>query len=299
MSKYKKNTLTEEEKDFIYFAEMGNLKKVKEYIAQGINVNAKDTYGITALHKAAKNGYLDIVRLLVESGAEVDCLDDGKFTPLMNACFSGQIDTVDYLLSKGAQITGSLLMEIQLKVNILKENAALGIVNPDAVDTWTWFLKYLQLAQMRQLKPITDKNSQVDAQLINAAFKGNLDDLKLAIEGGANVNACDQQEISALRWAAHCGHINIVEALLDAGADINKTNSYGRNALLEAVFAQNFDIVKLLIDRGSDVNAKTSNNSSILFFAKELLSFTDNTENTKKIIDILEKNGAILSYPND
>lgn len=45
----------------------------------GADINAIDEYGYTPLHSAAKNGYLEIVKVLVEQGADVNIRTvDGK-----------------------------------------------------------------------------------------------------------------------------------------------------------------------------------------------------------------------------
>ncbi|MBR6435344.1 MAG: ankyrin repeat domain-containing protein, partial [Thermoguttaceae bacterium] len=48
-----------------------DLKRVKELVEHGCDVNAKDHVGVTPLHFAARNGSLKMVKLLVELGADV------------------------------------------------------------------------------------------------------------------------------------------------------------------------------------------------------------------------------------
>lgn len=54
-------------------------------IARGTDVNARNYKGQTALHCAARAGFVDIVSLLLEHGAEVDLRDDKGQTPVMTA----------------------------------------------------------------------------------------------------------------------------------------------------------------------------------------------------------------------
>lgn len=62
-----------------YWAEIGNLGKVKIALNNGAEINAVDEYGYTALHSAAENGHLEVVKLLVEQGADVNIrTQDGK-----------------------------------------------------------------------------------------------------------------------------------------------------------------------------------------------------------------------------
>jgi ankyrin repeat protein len=43
--------------------------------------------GWTAMHKAARNGRLDVVMFLVESNADLDAMDASMSTPLHCACW--------------------------------------------------------------------------------------------------------------------------------------------------------------------------------------------------------------------
>ncbi len=54
-------------------------------IARGADVNAHNYKGQTALHCAARAGFVDIVSLLIEHGAKVDLRDRAGHTPLMAA----------------------------------------------------------------------------------------------------------------------------------------------------------------------------------------------------------------------
>ena len=59
--------------------------RVRDLIARGADVNARTYKGQTALHCAARAGFVDIVFLLLEHGAKVDLRDDKGNTPLVAA----------------------------------------------------------------------------------------------------------------------------------------------------------------------------------------------------------------------
>lgn len=56
-------------------ARTGNLAAVKEALAAGVDVNATNDYGITALALACDHGYEDVVAALIEAGANVNAKD--------------------------------------------------------------------------------------------------------------------------------------------------------------------------------------------------------------------------------
>jgi len=63
---------------------------VTSCIEGGGDVEARDSYGQTALHWAAKYESVKIVQLLLDAGANVDVQDDDGETPLQAAKLKGR-----------------------------------------------------------------------------------------------------------------------------------------------------------------------------------------------------------------
>ena len=56
----------------------GDIEAVKQYLAAGANVNAKEGFfGTTPLHLATRKGHTEIVELLITAGADVNARDKG------------------------------------------------------------------------------------------------------------------------------------------------------------------------------------------------------------------------------
>jgi ankyrin repeat protein len=90
-----------------------------------------------------------------------------------------------------------------------------------------------------------------------AAAQGDVDELKLLIEHGADVNAKRPQEGSTvLMIACKQGNVRLVDLLLKKGADVNSANVNGWTALMAAAADGHTEIVRLLLAHGADVNAK-------------------------------------------
>jgi ankyrin repeat protein len=83
-------------------AKEGNIEAVKQHLAAGANVNAKDTNGWTPLHLAALNGQKETTEILIAEGADVNAGD--KITPLHYAAQYGEKEIVELLISKGADV---------------------------------------------------------------------------------------------------------------------------------------------------------------------------------------------------
>ena len=81
----------------------GRARVVEALLAEGANVNLTDFDGDSALHKAAREGFVDCARLLVEAGAELNTQEISGYTPLDFAVSRKRKVCGQYLRSKGAE----------------------------------------------------------------------------------------------------------------------------------------------------------------------------------------------------
>ena len=92
-------------------AKDGNIKAVKQHLADGVGVNAKQQDGFTPLHLAAFTDRMEVVELLIENGADVNAKDEDGGTPLLYATLSGHKETVDLLRNHGGKTGEELKAE--------------------------------------------------------------------------------------------------------------------------------------------------------------------------------------------
>ena len=82
----------------------GHADIVKLLIKHDANVNAaSDTGSVTPLHYAAGNGHADIVKLLIDHGADINVKDGGGYTPLRRADFADHPEVAKLLKAAGAK----------------------------------------------------------------------------------------------------------------------------------------------------------------------------------------------------
>jgi cytohesin len=88
----------------------GNIEAVKQHIAAGTDVNAKDVFERTPLHIAALYGDKEIAELLIDKGADVNAKEDkyGRI-PLHEAAGvlhgrEGHKEVVELLIANGADV---------------------------------------------------------------------------------------------------------------------------------------------------------------------------------------------------
>jgi len=84
---------------------MGDLNAIKQHIAAGSNLNAKDQYGSTPLTIAATFGKTEVAKALIEAGADINAKSGDGSTPLHTASFFCRTEIVKALIDKGADKT--------------------------------------------------------------------------------------------------------------------------------------------------------------------------------------------------
>uniref|UniRef100_A0A3Q3ABF0 non-specific serine/threonine protein kinase n=1 Tax=Kryptolebias marmoratus TaxID=37003 RepID=A0A3Q3ABF0_KRYMA len=82
-----------------------------------------------------------------------------------------------------------------------------------------------------------------------------------------NVNARDEDQYTALHWAAQNGDEAMTRLLLDRGAAMNETDGQGRTPAHVACQHGQENVIRVLLSRSADVQIKGKNNWTPLHFA--------------------------------
>ena len=88
-------------------ADEGNIEEVKQHLDSGIDVNAKNQFGGTPLHFAAKQGHKNLAALLITEGADTNAEAYDKSTPLHSAVISGYKEVAEQLIANGADVNAT------------------------------------------------------------------------------------------------------------------------------------------------------------------------------------------------
>jgi uncharacterized protein len=81
-----------------------DLQRVKTLIVRGLNINAVDYHGRTALWWAAIGGHVECAAALIDAKADVDKADEEGEIPLHRASYNGRAECVRLLLQHKANV---------------------------------------------------------------------------------------------------------------------------------------------------------------------------------------------------
>jgi ankyrin repeat protein len=276
-------------------AKSANRESLRSLLRSGVDVNAAQGDGATALHWAVYQDDLESVALLIRAGANVNAANDLGATPLWAACQNASAAMVQKLLEAGANPSAALLSGETLLMTAARSGKAEVVklllekgaeVNARATRGQTalmWAVAQqhhevvqLLLAHGADVRARTDVWNQLwqtgpdqdihpdyhvtirqggYTPLLFAAREGNLASAKLLVSAGADANDKAAQGISATVLAAHSGNGELVEFLLEKGADPNAAEA-GYTALHAAILRRNKKAVAALLARRADPNAR-------------------------------------------
>jgi ankyrin repeat protein len=189
--------------DIFVAATVGKAEAVAEFLRKDKeSLFAKDSAGLTPLHRAAGEGQLKVMRLLLDAGAEADS-SSGEWTPLHVAAVYGRADACALLIERKARVDPPL----------------------DSSGTQPIHFAAMQ-GRLEVITVLVEKGAKVDARdrrkqtpLHEAAAEGRLAVVKWLVEHKADINARDEDGNSPLYYATvNGGHKDVAEYLTEHGA---------------------------------------------------------------------------------
>jgi ankyrin repeat protein len=97
----------------------GDIHTVRGLVGRGMDVNARDRYGQTALMLAAHAGHIEIVETLIAYRADLNVTAKFGLSALMLAIISGHEDVASLLATSGAD----LLLQATGRIRIYRKNS--------------------------------------------------------------------------------------------------------------------------------------------------------------------------------
>jgi len=204
---------------FLRAARSGHfLAVVKLFVWAGMSVETADDSGWTALHWAARRGYLDVVAFLVGSGADLEATNDAGLTAADIAARWGHRKVAAYLLDP--------LAAEEEKARARAALDSLGI-------------------------------EYTAAAFLDAAEASNLKVVQLFVEAGMPLETVGDFDRTALHYAVflRSGKFNaqlaVVKYLVEQGANVDARDSEGFNPAFSATFGGYGSVAQYLVEQGA------------------------------------------------
>lgn len=255
-------------------AEKGDDGFVDYLIANGAQINAKDSSSSTPLHEAVRNGKIQSATLLIQSGADVNVRDSAGNTPLhLVMPVNSRRPLFATLLQAGADpnikdIYGETPLHITARIT-MEPDLISSLVNAGA--------------------DLNERNKKGATPLSLAIERNQIQQANFFVRLGADIHAEDIDETTALTKALANG-LEMTKAVIMEG-NIQTRDSAGRTPLHIAVIEQApAETIDYLISLGSDVNARDKNGNTPLHTAV--------TYNFRQTGEMLLAAGADVFYAN-
>lgn len=202
------------ERSYLAAAQAGDILAINAFFDAGINPNAQDDDGRTALVLAAVRGNLGVVNALLAHNVDVNVKDKNGYTALTHAVDAKQEDVVDTLLNR-----------TELDPN------ARGLNQRPVLLAYVWRDSKGKVEKLLALgADVNAEDVDGDTALHGAARSGNVEILQMLLDKGALPNAKNKQGGTPLMWAAVYGNAEAANLLLNRGADASIKDNDGITA---------------------------------------------------------------------
>lgn len=214
---------------------------------------------------AVRTGDLEVLHSIADKGIDVEARDNNGNTALIHATLVGNNEIVEYLLSRGVDVSATnKYADSSLTIALLRGHREIAdklIARGADVNT------ALQYASNHHQKAIVeyllDCGADVDVRdqdlrtpLFHAVTSNNRDMAGYLLGRGANAGLKDKDGLAPLIHAIICGHGEIAKMLISAGADVDQADDNGSTALIHASIHGLKGMIELLTANGANVNAE-------------------------------------------
>ncbi len=262
----------------------GQRAMVQLLLANGADVNGRDSDECTALHDAADRGFISVAETLLQAKADVNAQDVQRNTPLILAVKHNFEPVSALLLAHGADPN---LMATLPRPGWTVNLSELGAPLHFAIANHNEPIVSLLLSNHANIE-LRDPSNKTPLEIAVDAKKTEI--ARLLLDAGANVNpeSNDSQVSCPLCRAASAGDTNMASLLLSRGADPNPffhfySGDYNpMTALMAAVASDHPNTVGILLQNKADPNLKTEKGATAIWYG------LGNRQSPKSLISLFE-----------
>jgi len=256
----------------------GKLEIVEFLVTNKTDINAKGTFGRTALHIAANNGDSKMVEFLLKHKADVNIKDDDGLVPIIQSIKS--VEVIKLLLAYGADINahgGRNTLYSQAVGNpqsvgpgviqyILTNGVDVTVSGDEGFFQAMMFENETNLVKM--LVPYYVKSTNSSAmRLVRGALEFELNQNR-DIMASAMLSVCSEFQTNSLQKAVALGDEKVIRCILETNsASVNQRDFFGWTPLHLAAISGKTKIAEFLLSSQAEVDAQDDISNSPLHWA--------------------------------
>lgn len=187
-------------------ARTGDAASIRNLLAQGIKIDARDESGSTALLVATHANAIPAAKILIEAGADVNAKDHINDSPYLYAGARGHLEILKMTLSHGADLKstnrygGTALIPAAERGHVETVRTLIEAgVNVDHINRLGW-------------------TALLEAIILGNGGERHQKIVSLLVKAGADVNLADSKGVTPLQHARKLGYKAIESTLVAANA---------------------------------------------------------------------------------
>lgn len=259
----------------------GNREAVRALLKQGTDVNVPEADGTTALHWAARADDAQIVQALLRAGARANVANRNRITPLSLAALNGTRIIVEALVEAGADVNTvlpqgqtALMMAARAghveAVDVLLSHGADARAREDVLGE-TALIWAAAENHPGVIKTLVAHGADVNGRSNPLTFpRTEFGDGK-----SGRLTVLPRGSWVPLMYAARQNAPGALRALAESGANLNATDPDNMTALLVAIINAHYDAAAVLLDLGADPNIGDTVGMTPLYAAVDMNTFPD------------------------